>query len=483
MHIKGILGIIGLFLMLFSFSHLPPLLVNYYYQDGEFLPFIISFVATFTTGIILYLLFRNNPKELTLRDGFLIVILFWLVLSAFGAIPFVLTDRPEHTITDAMFESVSGLTTTGASALKDTDDLPISIRYYRQQLQFLGGMGIIVLAIAILPILGVGGMQLYQAEMPGPLKESKLTPRITETAKLLWYIYVGLTVVCAAAYWLGGMPFLDAVGQSFATISTGGFSMHSDEFAYYNSPLLEMLAIFFMFLGGINFTLHFFAFRQKKLAAYWLDEECRTYFFILLLLSIFIAVILLWQGFYTDSGTALLHATFNVVSIVTTTGFLAGSTHDWPLFISMLVSLFALIGGCAASTSGGIKVIRWLLIIKEIRREIHRLLHPRAIISLKFGSQILPDRIVQAMWAFIGAFIALYILIVLLLTASGLTLEIAVGATTATLSNTGAMIGQLVPNFPELGAFSKWVLIFSMLAGRLEIFTLLLLFSTDFWRK
>lgn len=482
MHIAAILRIIGLFLLLFSFSHLPPLLVNYYYQDGEAWHFIISFAATFAVGAGLFLLFRKQKMELTRRDGFLIVVLFWFVLSGFATIPFILNDHPDFSFTDSMFESVSGFTTTGASVFK-VSDLPMGIRYYRQQLHFFGGMGIIVLAIAILPILGVGGMQLYQAETPGPLKESKMTPRITETAKLLWYIYVGLTATCALAYWLGGMPFIEAIGESFSTISTGGFSMQDKEFAHYNSALLEIFAIFFMFLGGVNFSLHFLALQKRSLKNYWRDEEFRAYFLILLLVSLAVALILFWHNIYQDTATTLRMAAFNTVSLITTTGFQAGSTQNWPMSTALLITIFTLIGGCAASTSGGIKVIRWLLILKEVRRESHRLLHPQAILTIKFDKHLLPERIVQAMWAFIGAFIGLYLALILLVTLNGVSLEIAVGAVTSALTNTGAAIGPLTTDFAGLSDSNKWLLIFAMLAGRLEIFTLLMLLSPDFWRR
>ena len=483
MQIKTILRILGILLMMFSLSMIPPLLIAHWYHDGLEHPFLFALFFTFGSGLLLWLFFRKHHKELKTRDGFLIVVLFWLVLSFFAATPMMVGAYPHDTFTDAMFESVSGFTTTGATLITDIDGLSHAMRYYRQQLQFLGGMGIIVLAVAILPMLGIGGMQLYRAEMPGPIKESKLTPRITETAKALWYIYTGLTLCCALFYWLAGMTPFDALGESFATVATGGFSVHTDSFAYYHSSTIELIATVFMILGGTNFALHFFAWRHKSLSHYWRDEEFRAFVMVLMIIGFVTFAVLEAYQVYAQASTSLVKSLFNVVSLATTTGFVSAPYPQWPTFIPILITVAAIIGGCAGSTRGGMKVMRMLLLQKQSRREINRLIHPQAVVAIKFGKQVLPNHILQAMWGFIATFVGLFVLLALILMANGLDLTTALGTVTATLANAGASIGQTFGHFNALNTTSKWVLIFAMLAGRLEIFTLLVLLTPAFWRK
>lgn len=483
MQIKTIFRILGVLLMMFSLSMIPPAIMADYFEVDIVFPFLLAFVLTLTTGFVLWFLFRTEKKELKSRDGFVIVVLFWLVLSAFAALPLMIASHPHDTLTDAMFEAVSGLTTTGATVLSDIDHLPHAIRYYRQQMQFLGGMGIIVLAVAILPMLGVGGMQLYRAETPGPMKDSKLTPRITETAKALWFIYLGLTVACFLSYWWAGMDLFDAVGESFSTVATGGFSVHDKSFAYYNNPFIEAVGTLFMFLGGINFSLHYLVFKRKSLKHYWRDQEFRAYLFILFLVITITTTILISYQTYTNPNTALLKSLFNSVSLVTTTGLTSAPFAMWPSMIPMLFMFAACIGGCAASTSGGIKVMRFLLLQKQGLRELHRLVHPRSVIAIKFGKQVLPESILQAMWAFIAVFVGLFVVFVLALTATGLDITTAFGATVATLANAGQGVGDLAGGFVHLSTTAKWLLMLAMIAGRLEIFTLLVLFTPTFWRK
>lgn len=483
MQIKTILRILGILLMMFSLTMVPPILVELLYRDGALGPYVISCVVTVMTGLVLFALFHRNKKELKIRDGFLVVVLFWFVLSFFAAIPLMISPEPHDNLTDAMFETVSGFTTTGATVVSNVDTLPHAMRYYRQQLQFLGGMGIVVLAVAILPMLGIGGMQLYRAETPGPIKDSKLTPRITETAKTLWYIYVGLTVLCALAYWAAGMELFDAVGESFATIATGGFSMHDTSFAYYKSNTIELIATFFMLLGGTNFALHFTALKHRSLKHYFADEEFRVYLQILAVTFAFVCYVLLYNGIYAQNSTTVVKSLFNVVSLATTTGFVSGDFPLWPHFIPILIMVVALIGGCAASTAGGIKVMRALLLRKQSAREIQRLVHPKAVITIKFGNQRLPDNILQAMWAFIATFVGLFVVLVLFLMANGMDLVSAFGASVATLGNAGASVGSVSKGFNDVNTISKWVMILAMLAGRLEIFTLLVLFTPAFWRR
>ncbi len=483
MQIKTILRILGLLLMLFSISMLPPILISTVYHDASCAPYFVAFGLTFITGLVLWFLFKSHLRDLKTRNGFLVVVLFWFVLSFFAGLPLMLAKVPHDTLTDAMFESVSGFTTTGATVVSHVDKLPHAMRYYRQQLQFFGGMGIIVLAIAILPMLGIGGMQLYQAETPGPMKESKLTPRITQTAKALWGIYVGLTALCALSYWLAGMTPFDAVGESFATISTGGFSMHDSSFMYYHSDLIQAIAMIFMLLGGTNFGLHFLMLQRKRLAVYWQDEEFKAYIIMLACATVVITAMLIAYSLYSHPLHALITSAFQVVSISTTTGFISAEFYDWPSFIPFLLMFIALIGGCAASTAGGIKMIRTLLLKKQTMREVQRLIHPNAVVALKFGKQILPDHVMQAMWGYIAAFVVLFVFMLLALLACGLDFVTAFGVLAATISNTGATIGSAATGFQHLSDVVKWILILAMLLGRLEIFTLLVLFTPSFWRR
>jgi trk system potassium uptake protein len=482
MQIKTIFRLIGLLLMMFSISMLSPLLVNLLFHETFWMPFLAAFACTFLTGAMLWLSFRTQNQALKIRDGFLIVVLFWFVLCFFASLPFIFTIE-HNNITDAIFESVSGFTTTGASVITHLDGLPGAILFYRQQLQFLGGMGIVVLAVAILPMLGVGGMQLYRAETPGPLKDSKLTPRIAHTAKALWFIYLLLTMFCMVCYRAAGMHWFDALGESFSTVSTGGFSMHDSSFAFYKSDLIELVACFFMLLGGTNFALHFIAFKKRTLVHYWQDEEFRSYIAFLVMATFVITVSLVFYGFYKPDQHTVMESLFNVISLATTTGFMSEPFFDWPTFIPFLIILLALVGGCAASTSGGIKVIRTLLIFKQSKREMTRLLHPNAIITIKFGNHTLPEPILQSMWSFISVFIALFWVLVLVFLALGNDFITSFSAIIATLTNAGAGIGAISPNFAHLSYPSKWVLIFAMIAGRLEIFSLLVLFSRNFWQK
>ncbi|MBA3537530.1 MAG: potassium transporter [Tatlockia sp.] len=484
MQIKTILRLLGLLLMMFSLSMITPLFINFLFHEDFWFPFAVAFICTFGTGSLLWLSFRTEQHELKIRDGFLIVVLFWFVLCFFASLPFIFAlEHHNHSMTNAFFESVSGFTTTGASIIDHLAGLPKSILFYRQQLQFLGGMGIIVLAVAILPMLGVGGMQLYRAETPGPMKDSKLTPRIAQTAKALWFIYLLLTLICMLSYWAAGMNWFDALGESFATVSTGGFTMHENSFAYYKSDAIEGIACLFMLVGGTNFALHFIAFKKRSLVHYWHDEEFRVYLVLLFSASLLVALSLVLYGFYIANSHAMMKSLFNVISLATTTGFISAPFGDWPSYIPLLIMLLAIVGGCAGSTSGGLKVIRALLVYKQSKREMVRLLHPNAIIPIKFGKHSLAEPILQSMWGFISVFIALFLLLIVVFMALGNEFIISFSAITASLSNTGAGIDSMQGGFAGLSIASKWVLIFAMLAGRLEIFSLLILFSPHFWRK
>ena len=484
MQLGAIQRILGLLLMLFSTTMFPPALVSILYQDGFHLSFLLGFALTLITGLFMWFPARNNRRELRLRDGFVVVVMFWTVLGLFGALPFAIGAEPNLSISDAVFESISGLTTTGATVITGIDHLPHSLLYYRQQLQWLGGMGIIVLAVAILPMLGIGGMQLYRAETPGPMKDNKLTPRITETAKALWYIYLGLTITCMLAYWLAGMNFFDAIGHAFSTVAIGGFSTHDASMGYFqHKPLIEVIAIVFMFLSGINFALHFLAWRSKNIQTYLRDAEFRTYLTILALISLITVFYLHINATFDNFGRTMLHGVFQVVSIGTTTGFTTSNYAIWPGFLPVLLLFASFIGASAGSTGGGMKVIRFLLLLKQGMREITRLVHPNAVIPIKMGGKPLPENVINSVWGFFATYVAIFSIILLLLMVAGLDQVTAFSAVAATMNNLGPGLGDVALNYSTIPDFTKWVLCFAMLLGRLEIFTLLVLLTPAFWRK
>lgn len=483
MHLRVVQRILGLLLMLYSVAMLPPVAVSVYFADGQAQAFIGALAITFVAGLVAWLTARKDRRELRLRDGFLVAAVFWLGLGSFGALPLLLAQTPEMSLTGAVFEAVSGLTTTGATVLTGLDNLPKSILYYRAQLHWLGGMGIIVLAVAILPMLGVGGMQVYRAETPGPMKDSKLTPRITETARALWLIYVGLSVACTLAFWLAGMSMFDAVCHSFATMGTGGFSTHDASIAWFNSPLIEAVAIVFMFLAGASFSLHFVAWRSRGLGAYLRDPEFRAYGLILLVLTVTGAGYLYATGHYTTVGEATLYSAFQFVSFMTSTGFVTGDFDHWPGALPLTLILVGFIGGCAGSTGGGMKVVRWLLLYNQGVREVKRLVHPAAEIPVRLGDSVVPQRVIESVWGFCVAYIILFGAMLLILVALGLDQVTAFSALATSINNVGPGLGKVVTDFTQVSDAAKWVCIFAMLFGRLEVFTLLVLFSPTFWRS
>lgn len=482
MHYRIILKILGILLMIFSITMIPPAIVSHLYEDGVYSIFYLCMVITFSTGLLFWIPAHNIKGELRTRDGFVVTVMFWLVLSLFGSIPFVLNQELNLTLVDAVFESMSGLTTTGATVISGLDDLPKSILYYRQQLQWLGGMGIIVLAVAILPMLGIGGMQLYRAETPGPVKDTKLTPRITETAKALWYIYATLTAVCALSYYLAGMSIFDAITHSFSTVAIGGFSTHDASIGYFDSQLIESIAVVFMLISAINFGLHFFAWRKKSLGHYWQDPEVK-FFICTILLTILVSVTILYATSHYAPSTAIRDSVFMVVSIATTTGFSTTDFASWPTVLPFMLLLTAFAGGCAGSTAGGMKIIRVLLIFKQGNREIKRLVHPSAVFSVKLSNRPIEEKVLQAVWGFFSVYMFVFVLMLLAIMATGIDQVTAWSAVAATLNNLGPGLGEVSANYAQVNDTAKWVLCFSMLLGRLEVFTLLILFTPTFWRR
>ncbi len=483
MRLPVISRVLGVLLMVFSFTMIPPMLISAHYHDGALLPFFYAFVAILGAGLCFWFPVHKRHDELQIRDGFLIVVLFWTVLGGAGAIPLLLEARLGLGVTDAFFESLSGLTTTGATVISGLDFLPKSILFYRQQLQWLGGMGIIVLAVAILPMLGIGGMQLYRAETPGPVKENKLTPRITETAKALWYIYVWLTIACAVAYFVAGMDLFDAVCHAFSTIAIGGFSTHDASIGYFNNPWIDAICVTFMLIAAINFALHFVSWRNHSLRGYLDDPECK-FFFLLVLITCTITVMgLYFLNVYNGVEGALRYGIFEAVSILTTTGFATGGFAHWPSFLPLLLLIASFTGGCAGSTAGGVKVIRSLLILKQGLREVRRLIHPNAVMPIKLGKSAVPERVLSAVWGFVAAYLVSFIVLVLAVNASGLEFTVAFSAVAACINNLGPGLGEIANHYGNISDPAKWILCFAMLLGRLEIFTLLVLFIPMFWRK
>ena len=483
MQYRTIVRILGILVALFSVTMIPPAIVSLIFQDGSGLPFLMAFILCLVTGILIWYPNRRHRKELRSKEGFLIVVLFWTVLASFGALPFLLLEQPEMSITDAFFESFSGLTTTGATVIEGIDYLPKAVQFYRQQLQWLGGMGIIVLAVAILPILGVGGMQLYRAEIPGPVKDTKMTPRIADTAKHLWYIYFSLTIACTAAFWLVGMDLFDAICHAFSTIAIGGFSNYDASLGHFDSVGVNLVCVVFLWIAALNFALHYAAVSGRSLKGYFYDPELRVFFVIQLSLVFICFITLIEYSWFADAGIALDQALFQSVSMSTTAGFTTTDFAHWPAFLPIMLIFSSFIGGCASSTGGGLKVIRVLLLYLQGKREVNRLIHPKAIYSVKVGGRALPDRIVEAVWGFFSAYAMIFVIVMVCLIATGMDDVSAFTATAGTLNNLGPGLGSVAGTYADVSDSGKWILVMAMLFGRLEIFSLLVLFSPTFWRS
>lgn len=486
MKFKATGKVLGVLLMFYSLTLLSPVIVDYIYDENNARAFILGFVITFVVGFVLWVLTYKSQKELTPKDGFIIVFLIWVVLGLFGAIPYMLSKGIHLTLSDAVFESISGITTTGATVINHLDDLPKSILYYRQQSQFFGGMGIIVLAVAILPLIGVGGMQLYRAEASGPWKENKkLTPRIMETAKALWIIYIVITILCIISYYLAGMSFFDAVCYAFSTTSTGGFAPHDISMAYFsNKPQIYILAIFFMFISATSFALHFIALSRRRIQTYWEDTEFRFYLYYVLFICLFVSLTLILRQYYSSPFKTLIESFFQVVSFATNTGFISNNDYaSWPLFLPIVLMLIGLIGGCAGSTAGGIKMIRAVLVRQQLIREMKRLVHPQGVFPIKFGNKAMSESAINSVWAFIAGYFCILVILWIVLMALSVKPMDALAAISACISNTGAGIAGVSDNFANLPAMANWVLGLAMLVGRLEVFTVLVLLMPTFWRR
>lgn len=476
---------LGLMLVVFSIAYMMPVATSLIYGDSAvLLDFLLAMIMTLASGCLMWLLTRSHKGELSIRHGYLLVVAMWTAMPAFATIPLLLVI-PGLSFTDAYFETMSGITTTGATVLTGLDNLPPAINIWRHELNWLGGLGIIVLAVAILPLLGIGGRQLFKAETPGPMKDAALTPRIADTARNLWVVYVAITMACIASLKWAGMSWLDAVCHAFSAMGLGGFSTHDASFAYFNSPLIEFIMIVFMLIAVVNFATHFLAWRGKSLAAYRHDAEAVASIGLILSSCVGIAVFLWWKNVYPDFWTALRYASFNLVSIATSSGYASVDFNQWPIFAPLWMMFLACLVASSGSTGGGIKMIRTLILFKQAGREFLKLLHPMAVNPMKIGGQVVPNNIVFAVLGFIFLYFMSVVIFTFTLLISGMDFISAFTAVLACINNFGPGLGQVGPasNYQGLTDFQTWVCAFAMLVGRLEIFTVLILFTPHFWRR
>ncbi len=474
--------LLSLLLLLAGVLQFLPALIAWVYDDSSFTTFILSGSGLLLIGAAAWWPARRVRIDLRLRDGFLVVALSWIVIGLAGALPIVMLKVPQVGVVDAIFESVSGLTTTGATVLIGLEAMPPGLLFHRALLQWLGGMGIVVLAVAVLPMLRIGGLQLYRAEMPGPVKDSKLTPRIADTAKALWTIYFSLTLLCMLAYHVAGMSWFDAVTHAFTTLSTGGYSNYDASIAHFQSLLIELIAIVFMTLGGINFAIHFLAWRRASLVPYQQDPEVRTYMTLLLVFAAIATAAIVFYGVEPHWPSALRLGLFQAVSTMTSTGYTTAGFYLWPGFLPIFFIFIVFIGGCAGSTGGGMKVIRIMLLYKQAVSEIQRVIHPASAGIIRIGSRAVESRVITAVWGYFFIYVASFAILSVLLNATGLDLETSFSAVATCLTNLGPSLGVAGPHFADLNAVAKSVLVFAMLLGRLEIFTLLVLLTPAYWK-
>lgn len=482
MHYNVIIRIVSFFAMGFALTLLIPIGISLWYQDGELQHFETAMLLIFFSGLLVWLLFgRRQSDVLAAREGFLIVALFWTGISFLAALPLYLGAHMNPV--NALFEAVSAFTTTGATVLSGLDNLPPSLLFYRQLLQWLGGMGLVVLGVAILPMIGVGGMQIYKAETPGPMKDEKLTPRLVQTARILWVIYLGLTILCALAYWLAGMTPFDAIAHSLSTVSTGGFSTHDASMGYFNSTAIESVAVVFMLMGAINFSVHFYVLRKRNPLIYFRDTEARSFILFVILMVIVVSILLRVNGEYQSIPPSLHNAIFEVVSVVTSTGFGTVDFSHWHEVLGVLLIFISFIGGCGGSTAGGMKVMRILILLQQGKREILKLIHPRSVIPIRIGGRILNHRTTYAVWGFFSAYVGIFVILMLMMMLTGLDQVTAFSAVATCMNNLGPGLGDVATNFSSISDGAKIISVFAMLVGRLEMFTILVLLSPAFWRS
>ena len=476
--------VLGLMMAFFAVTFLLPLACSLITQDGMFMDFAASAAINVIVGLAIAAATRRSRRELKPRDGFLLVTLSWVLMSASAAVP-LLIALPDLSFTDAYFEAMSGLTTTGSTILSGIDGLPPSINLWRHALHWFGGIGIMVLAVSILPLLGVGGMQLYRAETPGPVKDEKLTPRITETAKALWFSYSVITAIGIVALKIAGMSWFDAICHTFSVMALGGFSTHDSSIAWFHSPAIEAVLMFLMIAASLSFARHFVALRKLTVRPYLRDSEAKAVLIILGTSIAFVTVLLLVSHTYGSPLTALRHAAFNVISVATTTGFASQNYDLWPTFAPIWMLFLSSILCATGSTGGGVKMFRTLLLARQAVREMKMLVHPSAVIPVRIGGQVVPDRVAQSVLAFIFLYFQIIAILTFVLLLSGMDFMTAFSSIVASVNNLGPGVGPTGPagNYQALSDFQTWVCTLAMLLGRLEIFSVLVLFTPTFWRK
>ena len=477
MNFKAIINLFSILVLFFSFSYIFPILVSIVFNDNSLYLFLPAFIFVGILGLLGFLLTKGVQRDLSSKDGFVIIVMFWLVLSLAGSIPFYLSGMSPI---DSFFESMSGITTTGATVISNIESLPESLKFYRQLLQWMGGMGLIVLAIAVMPLLGIGGGQLFKTDIPGAMGEQRLTPRIQETAKALWSIYLGLTVLCTIFFTIAGMSFFDAVSHAMSTVSIGGFSTYNDSIGHFNDLTIEIICMIFMLLSAMSFALHYFSIYKSKSLKYFYDPELR--FFISILLIIFILALSV-NALSSQSNLSLRELAFHTVSTVTTTGFGISDTSTWSFSISFLLLIGAFIGACSGSVGGGVKSWRVMIMLNHAYSNIVKMIHPNSVVTLKVGTKSVDDNVATSVWGFFSIYVISFVILLMAVLISGLDLETAFSAVGACLNNLGPGLGLVSENYSEINSFAKGVLAFSMLLGRLEIFTLLIILTPMFWAK
>ena len=483
MKFRLISRVLGIGLIAFSLLQLTPILVSITYNEENLSAFGYSFLITLTFGSFLYLVnFEKKYEGIRVKEGFLLTVLLWFFFTIFASLPFILGSKSELSLVSAYFEATSGLTTTGATIYSDLSSEYYSILFYRGLLQWVGGLGIIVLAIALMPLLGVGGMQLYRGETQGPINQSKLRPKIAETAMVLVYIYLILTVLCFFSYFIAGMDYFDAVVHSFTTIAIGGFSNYNESFAYFDNSAINLLAIIFMFISGISFSLHYLSFSNFKLFNYVKDPEFGFYWKMLALTS-FIFIVTTWLYSSELSSSKIILSLFTVTSFATTTGFTVLDHTSFPTYLPQLLILVGMIGACAGSTAGGFKAIRGLVLLNHAKRELKKLIHPNLVLPLKIGRKKINAEVADSVWGFLTVYLLTFLIGSFLLLGQGIDTETAFSAIAACLNNLGPGLGEVAYNYAGMDAFSKVLLAFVMILGRLEIYTLLVLFTAFFWKE
>ena len=477
MNFKAIINLFSILVLFFSFSYVFPIVVSIVFNDNSLYLFLPAFIFVGILGLFGFLLTKGVQRDLSSKDGFVIIVMFWLVLSLAGSIPFYLSGMSPI---DSFFESMSGITTTGATVISNIESLPESLKFYRQLLQWMGGMGLIVLAIAVMPLLGIGGGQLFKTDIPGAMGEQRLTPRIQETAKALWSIYLGLTVLCTIFFTIAGMSFFDAISHAMSTVSIGGFSTYNDSIGHFNNLTIEIICMIFMLLSAMSFALHYFSIYKSKSLKYFYDPELR--FFISILLIIFILALSV-NALSSQSNLSLRELAFHTVSTVTTTGFGISDTSTWSFSISFLLLIGAFIGACSGSVGGGVKSWRVMIMLNHAYSNIVKMIHPNSVVTLKVGTKSVDDNVATSVWGFFSIYVISFVILLMAVLISGLDLETAFSSVGACLNNLGPGLGLVSENYSEINSFAKGVLAFSMLLGRLEIFTLLIILTPMFWAK